>query len=114
MNTEAIISNYVEQAIAHDRATEEGNSDAANKAYDKNMEALKELRKLPDKGKVILSRLLSHENVGVRVSAATHLLPLDEKKAVRVLEEVSKLPGLVAFDAKMVLQEWRAGRLQIP
>lgn len=60
---------------------------------------------------VFFERLLSDESGG-RVAAARSLLGVNEKEAIRVLEEVVALQqGIVSFNAEMILQEWRAGRL---
>jgi hypothetical protein len=78
------------------------------------MEALTALREMPDRGEAALTQLLSHPDESVRTWASTHLLPLNEALACRVLEGVAACTGLVAFSAAMVLKEWRAGRLKVP
>lgn len=109
-----LIANYIGAAKIHCEATNNGNSDAANVAYDTIIETLDELRKQPDKGHKILSALLNHDDLSVRVWAATHLLPLDEPKAIDSLSVIADKSGIIAFDAKMVLEEWRLGRLKVP
>lgn len=105
---------YVEAARRHGQSLARGDSDAANAAYDEKDAALRELRAAPDRGRGVLTALLAHEDPGVRKSAATHLLPLDETAAIATLQEVAKVPGLVGFDAEMVIGEWKAGRLKVP
>jgi hypothetical protein len=43
---------------------------------------------------------------------ASHLLLKDETVALPVLEELSRGKGFVAFDAEMVIKQWRAGKLR--
>jgi hypothetical protein len=104
---------YVDAARRHGQALARGDSDEANAAYDEKVAVLRQLRSTPDRGCAVLRSLLTHEDPGVRKSAATHLLPLDETAAIAALEEVSRLPGLIGFDAEMVLREWKAGRLKV-
>jgi len=65
-------------------------------------------------GRDVLLRAASHPNRWVRLSAATNLLPLRVDLASQVLEDLASGPqSHVEFDAKMVLREWRAGRLNV-
>jgi len=100
---------YREAAIAHGAATESGDHKQANAVYDRLIEALEELRAIPD-GLRALESMLQDQNSSVRSWAASHLLPTRSDAAIEVLEQVSREPGLVAFSAHMVLKEWRAGR----
>jgi hypothetical protein len=45
--------------------------------------------------------------------AALYLLPDREAEAIEALTRVARGGELVAFDAEMVLKEWRAGHLKI-
>ncbi len=79
------------------------------------MTALAKLRSRIDRGEAILVELLEHPNGWVRLSAATHLLPLRSKPASATLEDLTSSPRVeLRFEAKMVLTEWRAGRLKVP
>jgi hypothetical protein len=91
-----------------------GDHKKCNAAYDTKMRALAKLREAHDRGRSSLTRLLDHEDPHVRCSAATHLLPLDEDAATRALEALTSEPPFVGFNARMVLQEWKAGRLKVP
>lgn len=111
---ENLIGRYITAAVAHGEASENANSRLANRSYHKKIKALHALDRASPEGRKVLRRLYSHPDAAVRSSAAAHLLHEDGEIAVTVLEEVSKGPGVVAFDAEMVLREWRAGRLKIP
>jgi len=105
---------YAQAAAGQGAAMDRGDHKMSNAAYDRKMRALAKLRESPDQGRSILTKLLEHEDPHVRCSAATHLLPLDEQAATRALEALTSEPPFVGFNAKMVLREWKAGRLKVP
>ena len=106
---------YVAAATEHGLCTENGDFKKGNAAYDRMIAILVELRGRTDRGELVLMELLTHPNGWVRVNAATHLLPLRPELASPVLESLASEPqSQLEFDAKMVLREWRAGRLEIP
>lgn len=111
--TEAV-AKYVESAITHGECTESGDHRTANRAYDEVMGSLRLIRAAGDAGREELLKLLEHANDSVRCWAGTHLLKSDGRAAKKVLKKLASKPGLVAFDAKMVLSEWRKGNLKIP
>ena len=59
--------------------------------------------------------LLDHQHPSVRLWAAAHLLPLDERRALKALQEIASNPELYPWQlqagAKMTIKEWKAGRL---
>jgi hypothetical protein len=107
------IERFEQAAIDHGKYMKTGNSAACNRAYDKGRQALRELRIQPDRGQTALLGLLNHDDDSVRVWAATDLLSLNSELAIPVLERIAAGAGVVAFDALMVLKEWRAGRLKV-
>src|SRR5262245_15714258 len=110
-----LVDRYIAQAAEHGRCTESGDFKSGNAAFDRMMSALAEMRAHADKGESILTNLLSHPNGWVRLEAAVHLLPLRPDLASTALRFLASGPrSEVEFDAKMVLREWRAGRLKIP
>ena len=105
---------YIAEATEHGRCTESGDYKKGNAAFDRMTEALAELRERADRGESLLIELLNHSNKWVRLGAATNLLPLRVDLASQVLEDLASGPqSHVEFDAKMVLREWRAGRLNV-
>jgi hypothetical protein len=112
---DALKMEFRRAAIAHGEGTESGDYEKTNEAYDRTIALVKEMRFLPDRGRALLTSLLSDSDAAVRSSAACYLLPLDESMAIPVLTEVatSRLP-LVGFSAEMILRVWRAGQLKIP
>jgi len=58
--------------------------------------------------------LLEHEDPYVRLWAASYTLQIMPTKAEKVLEEISHVKGVMAgFSAKMTLEEWKKGTLNV-
>ncbi len=107
-----LVKQYASSAKRHGHATNSGDSSAANAAHDDLYAVFRELKK---SGKLAcLEPLLQNSNVDVRCWAATHYLLVDERRATKALKALSKGSGIAAFDAEMVLAEWKAGRLEFP
>ena len=105
---------YIAEAAEHGRCTESGDYKRGNAAFDRMIAALAELREYADRGESVLTELLNHPNGWVRLGAATHLLPLRAELASTILENLASGPqSQLEFNAKMVLREWRAGRLNV-
>ena len=105
---------YVAAAAEHGRCTESGDYKRGNAAFDRMKAALAELRRCADRGESILMALLHHPDGWVRLDAATDLLPLRADLASTILENLASGPqSQLEFVAKMVLREWRAGRLKV-
>jgi hypothetical protein len=115
LNFEEHAASFRAAAIAHCNSTATGDHKRANAEFDRMIVALKNLRQASDRGRSILTRMLSDTELSVRSCAATYLLPLDEVSAIPVLEEAAQrsdpLNGMTAI---VVLREWRCGRLKIP
>jgi uncharacterized protein DUF2019 len=102
---------YKRSAHEHKEASSQGEPDRANRAYKAMMQALEAVRAHGDAGHEALLSLLKDEDIGVRISAAAHLLKTDPDKAKPVLEEAGRKPGLIGFNAKMTLREYEQGHL---
>jgi hypothetical protein len=110
--TIAALARYIAAARDHGLATDEGDDLLANRSHDDLHAALRDLIEQGERR--ILIDLLAHEDASVRAWAATHVLPIAEARAIEVLEELTKLPGIIGFEAEMVLKEWRKGTLVLP
>jgi hypothetical protein len=105
---------YIAAAAEHGCCTESGDYKRGNAAFDRTIAALAELRGRADRGESVLIELLNHPNGWVRLGAATHLLPLQAELASTILESLASGPrSQLEFNARMVLREWRAGRLNV-
>jgi hypothetical protein len=105
---------YIAAAAEHGRCTESGDYKRGNAAFDRMKAALAELRGRADRGESILMELLNHPNGWVRLDAATDLLPLRVELASSILENLASGPqSQLEYIAKMVLREWRAGKLNV-
>jgi HEAT repeat protein len=60
----------------------------------------------------LLIQLLGDTNLSVRIWAAAYLLPINEERALEVLNEASKDNGIIAFNAKITIDEWKKGHLK--
>jgi hypothetical protein len=106
-----LLDKYIKNAILNGDCTERGDYKKVNESYHK-IESLYKKMKEVDSDLTFLRPLLKYDNGSVRLWSATYLLPLRTKEAEKVLEELSKKNGFVAFDAKMTLQEWKKGNLK--
>lgn len=106
---------FLETVVEWSRLDRTGNiPKQANRAYDKMYKLLKEkIRHFPDRGEAALKRLSKIDDQGVQLMAGVALLALDEPFAIKLLERIrdSEL-GLISFNAKMTLQEWRKGAIR--
>lgn len=110
----SLLDQYASAAIAQGKSIQNADSVEGNAQFDLQLRLLKEIDSSTNLGRRALVSLLTHEDMWVRESAATHLLGVEEHVAIKVLEEVANSSGIVAFNAEMVLKEWRAGNLNIP
>ena len=100
-------------ASSHEKAAESGDWKAANKAHDQIVSILRKMRSLDDAGLAVLRRLTGHQEAGVRSWSATYLLPLDEELATAILGDLLSGPTLTALSARIVLKQWRDGKLKL-
>ncbi len=107
----AALSLFEEAATKHAAATKEGDYKTGNKNYHKKVKAVSYLRGQDSIDGLL--QYLNHDNVGVRLAAATYLLPKHEKKGIEVLEAISKSSDFFSFIAETALSEWRKGNLKL-
>lgn len=111
---EAEIESYVAHASSHGKATVEGDYEQANRHHDAIVACLKNVRTFGEGGRSALLELLDHPDEAVRLWAATHSLDYSEEASIRALEALAQGPGIHAFTASVVLDEWRKGTLVLP
>lgn len=109
--TESAYKKFKEAAIKHAEATEMGNYEIANKCYcviADNARYLKDTNNLE-----LLSELLKSEYVGVRMWAATYLLPVCEHEAIHILQAIADGDNIHSLTAKTTIDEWINGNLEL-
>ena len=110
---DGLVADYVKNAVRHGEATIEGDFKAANNSHDKIIKALSEIRKYGNEGDIALLALIDDDNDSVKCWAATHSLKYHKEKSEQILLYLSKKSGPIAFNAEMVLSEWKNGTLEI-
>ena len=113
MGIEKSLARYVNAAVAHGEAIQNGNYKVANKQHDVIMKSLHKLYVAGKRGEA-LSALLDHRDPHVRGWAATHLININTEKAIQVLEALLDEGGLVGFEAETTLKLWKECKLKIP
>lgn len=109
-----LLLDYRRHALEHGVATEAGDHRKANRHHELLIATLNALRQSGPDAERALTGFFTDENASVRCWAATHCLKIDEKQACSTLELLSATPGILGFNARMVLAEWRKGTLRIP
>ena len=102
------------QAKAHGEATVRGDYKSANRSYDEIVAHLTLIKSFGAAGAAALGELTEDPDEAVMCWSATHLLESDEGKALSVLGPLANKPGPMAFNARMVIQQWRKGELSLP
>ena len=110
-DTATALLQFEEAASKHAKATDQGDYKTANKCYaviTNVIEFLKEQNEIQK-----LSEFLNHNSVGVRMWAATYLLPVLENEGLRVLKQIAEGLGIHSFTAKTTVSEWEKGNLKL-
>lgn len=111
-NTATAIEIFINSAIEHSKSSENGNYKSANKNHKLILESAKYLKSTNSIFE--LRKLYNHENMGVRIWAATYSLEDCEKNAKKVLKNISKQKiNHHSFTAKITLEEWISGNLKL-
>lgn len=108
---DASVSEYRRLVYAHGQLTSR-EFKKANRLFDAAHRIAKELRGSQEGRKAMLT-LLNDPDASVRLGAATEALPVDPETALRVIDQIASSEGAHSFEAEMVAQEWRAGRLNL-
>ena len=114
ISDEDLVARYRAGASEHGKSTESGDYKAGNKAADRVAAAYRTLRERGLSSQLKLLPLLRDPETGVRGWAGAHALEFAPDQGELVLTQLASQRGLIAFSAKMTLQEWRAGRLRFP
>jgi len=108
---EAALDQFEDAATKHAEATEIGDYKTGNKCY---VVIVRILAFLKEQDQVLaLSKFLDHASVGVRMWAATFLLPFREEEGIKTLEQIAEEDGIHSLTAATTLKEWRKGNLHL-
>lgn len=111
-NKDEAIKAIIESSQMHAQASQTGDYKTANKNYHVINKAVVYL--IENGGIEKLKELLTYTDVSVKVWVASYLIKQDDQQAVSVLEEIAfKSIPFHSSDARLVLQEWRKGNLNL-
>lgn len=106
------ISLFIESCEKYAFYADKGDNKLVNKNYGLIKKTVDYLRENNYEYK--LKPFLESDDYWIKLWASTFLLKHYEQESILVLEEIaSKSIPRISFDAKMVLQEWRKGNLNI-
>jgi hypothetical protein len=108
-----LVAEFARSVMAQDQEISAGNPRKGNAHAKRYFAAFDRLRAHGDVGRDALAILLSHEDPGVRVIAATFLLRHCQERARAVLEAEARGSGMVAFSAGQALKRWDEGTWQL-
>lgn len=111
---EALAAVYRSAATEHGRSSVEGNHAEANTQAELLAAAYRELRGRGVESQRRILRFLEDEDESVRSWAGSHALEFAPERGEAVLAALAEGRTLAAFNARMTLREWRAGRLTFP
>lgn len=111
MNTDELIDELINAIINHGKASEEGKARLANKNYSIIKKIEDELKKDFPVYVKRLESLLEHDDDYVKMWVAADLLQVLNKRAEKVLMELSTKRWSGRLTAEIILQEWRKGNL---
>lgn len=109
-----IAAAYAAAAIAQSVATTASDPEEANRQYETLVAAYHALVGAGTEGLSQLRSLAGSRDARVQQWAASHLLWHDRDVAEGILEALAASSGLIAFNARMTLQQWRKGALARP
>ena len=113
-DTSALLVRFAQAAKHQWEMISAGDSEGANRAFAEYTAIYSELKRRGPAYQARLTELLGDLSPAVRMAAAGLALEFDPKRAEFVLEEVSKEQRTLGFNARILLEEWRAGRLEFP
>lgn len=113
MQIEKLVKEFAENVVAQTDAIRRGDAKTGNKHAKRYIRAVEALRALGDQGRDALVPLMHEGSDDVRSMAAAFLLRHRHNEARRVLEDLARGEGLVAFEASEALKRWEEGTWQL-
>lgn len=109
MTLEQLVEEFAKNVVAQNDAIFKGDPSTANEYADRSIAAFEALKEQGDSGRDALAVLLRHPDANVRCNAASCLLRHRTAEAQAVLEELAQGDGMVAFEARQSLANWKKG-----
>ena len=102
---------FEEAANMHALATEQGDYKSANKNYDIVVKIITYLKDNNAIDKLLI--FLNNPSIGVRMAAATYLLPKYENEGLKTLDDIRNSKGIHSLTASTIINEWENGNLKL-
>ncbi len=110
---EKLVQRFAENVEAQTNAMRRGDATTGNKHAKRYIRAVRGLQALGDEGRDALVPLMSEGRDDVRAMAAAFLLRHRHDEACRVLRDLARGEGFVAFSAAETLNRWDEGTWQL-
>jgi predicted ArsR family transcriptional regulator len=110
---EKLVREFGENVAAQTDAIRRGDPKTGNKHAKRYIRAFQALRALGDQGRDALVPLMFESRDDVRGMAAAFLLRHRPDEARRVLQDLARGEGFVAFSATETLKRWEEGAWQL-
>jgi len=111
---EALAAAYRGAASEYGRCSADEGHTEANRQAERLAAAYRELRRRGVESQRQILQLLGDEDESVRSWAGAHALEFASERGEAVLSTLADGSTVAAFNARMTLREWRAGRLSFP
>lgn len=108
-----LIQEFIALTLANYNASAMSDHKTANLHFRAADRCICKIKQYPDWVNM-LTPLLEHDHISVRIRAASILLPYETKKAEQTLKKCRFLQSEDGFVAQMVLRQWRSGELKSP
>ncbi|PTM59162.1 hypothetical protein [Desmospora activa] len=103
---------YIDACQQQGQAWEKGDYQSANECNKLKVMHLHKLKR-SEKGIKALVSLMDHDDPYVKLSAAVHSLPYEETRALKNLQYLQGITGILGFHAETALKEWKKGNLKV-
>ena len=114
ITTSDLLFAYADSARAYGNALSKGNHKIANEQHENLNAIYGEIKRRGTEVQHLLLGLLNNENIAIRTCAATNALEFSPLIGERTLEDVGRSDTLFSLIARIILKEWRDGKLSFP
>ncbi|MGE0883646.1 MAG: HEAT repeat domain-containing protein [Blastocatellales bacterium] len=104
---------YADAVIKQEECIFQGNARKGNQYARRYIQIANQLLRGGEEAISVFVELLQHPDPNVRGNAAANLLKVRTAEAVAALEPLAEIEGLTGLGAKMTLERYRRGELEI-